>query len=70
MRPHHLIAIAVVILIGFGARPLFFPTPTADADASAVTGMNVHQMHVDYPNMKDLAEQKMRDMTFVFSPGD
>lgn len=67
MRPHHVIAVIAVILIGFGAKQYFFPPMEAEADIHAVpsASMNVLQMHRDI-DTKSLPVQKMRDMTFVF----
>jgi len=63
MRLHHLIAIAVVLVIGIGVKWFFFSTSTAEAQRIAPsTTIDVLQMH--HPN---LPEQKMHDMTFVFS---
>jgi hypothetical protein len=72
MRAHHAIAVVAVVLIGFGVKLFFFPTRTAEADTPAVTNasMNVLQMHIDHPNMKNLPVQKLDDRTFVFSDSD
>lgn len=68
MRAHHVIAIIAVLLVGLGARVFFFsyPAAQADIDAKPSASMNVLQMHIEHPNMKDLPAQKMHDMTFVF----
>ena len=67
MRSHHAIAIATVILIGFGVK-LFFFAPSAVADVRAVRGvsMDVSHMHEN----QNLLVQSFHDMTFVFSDGD
>ncbi len=74
MRLHHAIAVVAVVLIAFGVKLFFFSAPTAEAGVHAVksSSMNVFQMHIDYPNMKNLpmSDEKMLDMTFVFSDGD
>jgi hypothetical protein len=72
MRPHHVIAIAVVLVVGFGAKVALFSSPAAEAQLEIPTNVstNVLQMHHDYPNMKGLPGQKTHDMTFVFSDGD
>ena len=69
MRSHHIIAIAIVLVAGFGMKLFFFSAPTTEAYARLVESvrMNVSQVH---PNIKNLPEQKMHDMTFVFSHGD
>jgi hypothetical protein len=65
MRAHHAIAIVAIVLIGFGLKLAFFSAPTAEADASL--RMDVLQLQ---QNIKNLPEQKMNDMTCVFSEGD
>ena len=69
MRAHHAIGIVAVILVGFGLKLLFFSAPIAEADLLGVrsVGMDISQMH---QNNKTLPEQKIHDMTFVFSEGD
>jgi hypothetical protein len=69
MRAHHAIGIVAVILVGFGLKLLFFPAPIAEADLLGVrsVGMDISQMH---QNNKNLPEQKIHDMTFVFSEVD
>ena len=72
MRAHHVIAVVTVLIIGLGAKQFFFPATEAEADIRAVpsASMNVFQMHIDHPNMKNIPVQKIHDMTFVFSDGD
>jgi hypothetical protein len=69
MRAHHAIGIVAVILVGFGLKLLFFFAPIAEADLLGVrsVGMDISQMH---QNNKNLPEQKIHDMTFVFSEVD
>jgi hypothetical protein len=69
MRAHHAIAIVAVLLIGFGLKLTFFSAPPAEAVVPPVESvrMDVFQMQ---QNIKNLPEQKMNDMTFVFSEGD
>jgi hypothetical protein len=64
MRAHHVIAIVVIILIGFGLKLTFFSVPPVEADALLVesVGMDPPQIQQNIP------EQKIIDMTFVF-PG-
>jgi hypothetical protein len=59
MRSHYVIAIAVALVIGFGIKALLFSNPPAEAQSQAFTsaGLDVSQMHVDYPQAKDLPEQ-------------
>jgi hypothetical protein len=69
MRAHHAIGIVAVISVGFGLKLLFFSAPSAEADLRGVrsVGMDISQMH---QNNKNLPEQKIHDMTFVFSEVD
>jgi hypothetical protein len=64
MRSHHAIAVAAIILVGFGVK-LFFFTPTAVAEVHGVS-MDISRMHEN----KTLPDQKLHDMTFVFSDAD
>jgi hypothetical protein len=72
MRTHHVVAVIAVLLIGLGAKLFFLPATDAEASihAAASAGVDVLQMHVDHPNIKDLPVQKTDDMTFVFSNSD
>jgi hypothetical protein len=63
MRVHHAIAIVAVILIGFGLKLTFFSAPRAEAVPVEGVRMDVFQTH---QNIRNLPEQKMHDMTFVF----
>jgi len=69
MRAHHVIAVIVVLVVGFGAKQLFFPPVKAEADINPSVSMNVLQMHHD-TNMNNLPVQKIHDMAFVFADGD
>ena len=69
VRAHHVIAVVTVLIVGLGAKQFFFPATEADLRAVPSASMNVFQMHIDYPNMKNLPVQKIHDMTFVFSNG-
>jgi hypothetical protein len=68
MRLH--IALVAAILIGSAVTVFFFPFPAALAVPG--TRMNISQMHIDHPNMKNLpvSNTKLHDMSFVFSEGD
>jgi hypothetical protein len=60
MRSHHLIAIAAVILVGIGIKVLFFPSLPAEAQPPATnSGMDIFKMHMEYPNIKDLPDQRV-----------
>jgi hypothetical protein len=69
MRAQHAISIVAVILVGFGLKLLFSTLRTAEADLRSVrsVGMDISQMH---QNKRNLPEQKIHDMTFVFSEVD
>ncbi len=69
MRVHHAIAIVAIILIGFGLKLTFFSAPAADANARSDEGVRMDVSHMQQ-SIKGLPEQKMHDMTFVFSEGD
>ena len=47
-----------------GRDVIFSSAPPAEADARSVESVQMQQ------NIKNLPEQKMHDMTFVFSEGD
>ena len=68
MRAHHAIAIVAILVIGFGLKLTFFSSPPAEAARPVESvRMDISQMH---QNIKNLPEQRMHDMTFVFSEGD
>ena len=67
MRAHYAIAIVAIALIGFGLKMIFFSAPPAKAVAVESARIDVSQMHQD---IKNIPEQKIHDMTFVFSEGD
>ena len=64
-RSHPVIAIATVILVGFGVKLTFFSTPKAAADAASTGSVDVSVLQT-----KMFPVQKIHDMTFVFSDGD
>ena len=66
MRAHHAIAVAAVILFGFGMKLLFFSVRIAESDIRVVKGMDISKMHEN----KNLPSQTMHDMTFVYSDDD
>jgi hypothetical protein len=63
MRAYHVIAVAAVILVGFGVKLFFFSVPTVEAGihAGEDARMNILQMHIDYPKMKNLPVQDVKD---------
>ena len=61
VRSHHVIAIAVLLVAGFGVKVMFFSSQAARAEAlPSVVRMDVLQMHLDYPNMKYLPVQDVK----------
>jgi hypothetical protein len=64
VHSHHMIAVAVVLVIGFAVKMLFFPNHPAEAESRVFTSgtMKVLQMHVDYPHAKDLPEQRVEHL--------
>ena len=67
MRAHPAIAIATVILVGFGVKLAFFPAPIASADRGSAKSVS---MDASERRTKDLPVQKIHDTTFVFSNDD
>lgn len=65
MRAHHVIAVVVVLVIGFGVKQFLFAPKQADAGPVTSTSMDVLQMQRDI-DMKGIPIQKIRDETFVF----
>jgi len=65
MRAHHIIAVVAAILVGVGAKLIFFAAPTAEADALSITSVDadVSQLH---RNVQNLPAQKFHDMSLVF----
>jgi hypothetical protein len=61
MRSHHVVAIVVVLIIGFGAKVLFFSSPAAEAEVPNNASMNILQMHLDHPNIKALPVEDVKD---------
>ena len=63
MRAYHVIAVAAVILVGFGVKLFFFSVPTVEVGihAGEEASMNILQMHIDYPKMKNLPVQDVKD---------
>ncbi|MEK9281602.1 MULTISPECIES: hypothetical protein [unclassified Bradyrhizobium] len=67
MRSHPVIAIATVILVGFGVKLAFFSAPKAAAVLGSTGSVSVD---VSEAPTKNLPVQRIHDMTFVFSDGD
>ena len=63
MRANHVIAVVAVILIGFGVKLFFFSAPAVEAGihTGANASMNILQMHIDHPNMKNLPALDVKD---------
>jgi hypothetical protein len=69
LRSHRVAIVIAILLISFGLKMFFLSAPTAEADIHAVpsASMNVLQMQIDHPNRTSLAEEKVNDMSLVFS---
>ena len=55
MRAYHVVAIGILLLIGFGATVLFFPGLAAEARLNHIKQDHL-QMHRDHPNTTGLRE--------------
>jgi hypothetical protein len=64
MRSHYVITIIALVVLGFGVKLFFFPAPPAVANTNI--GIDVSEMHKNL----NLPQQKLHDMTFVFSDAD
>ena len=60
MRAHHIVAVVLVLVVGVGMKWFFFSTTPAEAQLEAPT-LNILQMETDYPNMKDMPVQNVKD---------
>jgi hypothetical protein len=68
MRVHHqAIAVAALILIGFGVKMFFFSVRTAEADHAVIKGTGIDFSSIQH---KKLPLQNVRDLSFVFVDGD
>jgi hypothetical protein len=68
MRVHHqAIAVAVLILVGFGVKTFFFSVRTAEADHAVIKGTGIDVSSIRH---KKLPLQNVRDLSFVFVDGD
>ena len=63
MRPHHVVAIVAVILIGIGLRVLF-SAPTADANPTV--GKKVISNFFQFQAGKNIPTEKFHDYSLVF----
>ena len=62
MRSRYVIVTVVLLIIGFGVKVFFSSNPTAEAEVPKNVGMNIFQMHLDYPNMKDLPVHEVKEL--------
>jgi hypothetical protein len=67
MRAQHVIAVAAVILVGFGLKLTFLSAPVAEADVGSVKSVTI-DISQAHQNFRNLPVEKVRDMTSVF-PG-
>jgi len=68
MRSHYVITIIALVLIGFGVKLFFIPAPSAEANTKI--GRNIVIDVSEMSKNLNLPEQKIHDMTFVFSDAD
>ena len=67
MRARYALTLAALILVAFGTKLFFFNAPTAEADVRpAGLGLDVSRMHIN----KILPDQKMNDLSFIFTEAD
>jgi hypothetical protein len=68
MRSHHVIAVAAILIAGFGLTLFSFSGPTAQGIAAGIksSSRDVAQTR----GAADLPLQKIYDMSVVFSQGD
>jgi hypothetical protein len=57
MRVHHIFVL--VLVVGIGIKWFFFSTKPAEAQTAP--SLNILQMEIDYPNMKDMPVQDVKD---------
>ncbi len=69
LRAHRVAILVAILLLSFGVKMFFLSAPTAEADIHAVpsASLNVLQMQIDHPNRNSLVEEKVNDMSLVFS---
>jgi hypothetical protein len=63
MRLHYAIAVGAAILIAFGVMRFLVPAPAVEGGiyTGANASMNILQMHIDHPKMKDLPVLDVKD---------
>jgi hypothetical protein len=62
MRSHHVIAVAIALVIGFSVKLLFFAGSPAEAQTQITSvSMNLLQMHLEYPTIGSLPEQVIKE---------
>jgi hypothetical protein len=69
LRANYVATVIAILLISFGVKMFFLSAPTAEADIHSVpsASMNVLQMQIDHPDTNSLAEERVNDMSLVFS---
>lgn len=70
MRANHVIAVVVVLVVGFGAKQVFFSPVKAEAEINTTVNMDVLKILVGHPNRNNLPVQKINNMTFVYPESD
>ena len=67
MRARHFVAVAAIVVVGLIIKQFMVPPTKAEAEVSHL-GIDVMQMHVDYPNMLQMKVDQIHDMQTVFTP--
>jgi hypothetical protein len=63
MRPYLAIAIVLILVVLFAGKMFLFPKPAAQARSPAATtaSMDVFQMHLDHPAIRQLPDQTVKE---------
>jgi hypothetical protein len=64
MRSHHVVAVVLALVIGVGVKWFFFPAKPAEAQLSSappLATMNMLEIHIEHPNMKDMPVTDVKD---------
>jgi hypothetical protein len=63
MRTYHILGIAILLMVGFGIKVFFFQSSATEArrDLPARASMDTFQMHLDFPKLKEIPVQDVKD---------
>jgi hypothetical protein len=65
MRTYYAIGIAILLMVGLGVKVFFFSSSVTDAQRELQTragiGIDIFQMHLDFPKMKTIPVQDIED---------